>query len=289
MLWLIFALLTAVFNSLKDLFSKRSLLRDVHPYLAAWSHNVFALVLLIPTLWVDGIPNIHPPFWRAFVVSGFCNVLAIILYMKALHASDLSLAAPMITFTPLFLLLTAPLVVGEFPTRTGLMGVLLIVSGAYLLNRQPGRDIGAPLRAIVSDPGCRWMLLVAILFSISATFDKVGVQNSSPVFWSTSISILMGLAIFPLTFRTGSIRQLTQPYYLTLLIPIGVLSGLTLICQMSAIQLTLVAYVISIKRASVILSVLYGGLILGEKGLKQRLVGAVIMVAGVILITLSTQ
>jgi uncharacterized membrane protein len=47
-----------------------------------------------------------------------------------------------------------------------------------------------------------------------------------------------------------------------------------------------VAYVISIKRTSVIISILFGYLIFKEKGIKERLLGAVIMVIGVLFITL---
>ncbi|MGZ7066894.1 MAG: hypothetical protein ACXVHT_01170 [Methanobacterium sp.] len=46
-------------------------------------------------------------------------------------------------------------------------------------------------------------------------------------------------------------------------------------------------YVIAIKRTSTIMSVLFGSLIFKEKGIKGRLLGAGIMVLGVILITLS--
>ena len=56
---------------------------------------------------------------------------------------------------------------------------------------------------------------------------------------------------------------------------------------MTAISLTLVTYVIAIKRTSVIMSVLWGAIIFKEKGIKERLVGAVIMVLGVVLIVLS--
>jgi len=56
---------------------------------------------------------------------------------------------------------------------------------------------------------------------------------------------------------------------------------------MKAISLTLVAYVIAIKRTSVIISVIFGHSIFKEKGIKERLLGAIIMVIGVLFITLS--
>lgn len=56
---------------------------------------------------------------------------------------------------------------------------------------------------------------------------------------------------------------------------------------MTAITLALVAYVISLKRLSTVFGVLWGKLLFKEKDFKDRLIGAVIMAAGVILIALS--
>jgi len=54
----------------------------------------------------------------------------------------------------------------------------------------------------------------------------------------------------------------------------------------TAVTMTLVPYVISIKRTSVIFSSLYGFFIFKERFIKTRLLGVVIMVAGVLLISL---
>ena len=56
---------------------------------------------------------------------------------------------------------------------------------------------------------------------------------------------------------------------------------------MAAINLTLVAYVVSVKRTSAIMSVLFGYFIFKERGIKERLIGATIMIIGVLLIVLS--
>ncbi len=50
---------------------------------------------------------------------------------------------------------------------------------------------------------------------------------------------------------------------------------------MLAIQLTLVSYVIAIKRAGMVLAVVFGYLFFKEKHLRARLTGAVLMAAGV--------
>jgi len=55
---------------------------------------------------------------------------------------------------------------------------------------------------------------------------------------------------------------------------------------MTAITMTLVPYVISVKRTSIVMSVLSGHIIFKEKGLVERLSGVAIMIAGILCITL---
>jgi len=54
----------------------------------------------------------------------------------------------------------------------------------------------------------------------------------------------------------------------------------------TAYTMAIVPYVVSIKRTSILISVLMGGLIFKEKQLGKRLLAVLIMLAGVILITL---
>jgi uncharacterized membrane protein len=91
--------------------------------------------------------------------------------------------------------------------------------------------------------------------------------------------------LFIVLFKAkNKISQISKNY--KLLIPIGLFIALTMITQMIAINMALVAYVIAIKRTSIILSVIFGFLIFKEKGIKERLIGTIIMVLGAILIML---
>lgn len=287
MLWFVFSFLTAFFESLKDVFSKKSL-KNIDEYIVSWSLRFFALPFLIPLLFFIEIPSLGNQFWTAFLVGGSLNVITTILYMKAIKHSDLSITVPMITFTPLFLLLTSPLMVGEFPSFFGLIGVLLIVAGSYTLNiKQRHEGYIAPFRALLKEKGPRLMLLVAFIWSITSNFDKIGVQNSSAIFWVIATDIFIALILFPIMIykSRANMHQIKTSY--KLLLPIGLFSAIASIFQMIAISLTLVAYVISIKRTSAVMSVLFGHFIFKEEGVKERVLGAIIMVVGVLFIVLS--
>jgi uncharacterized membrane protein len=60
----------------------------------------------------------------------------------------------------------------------------------------------------------------------------------------------------------------------------------SILCHFHGIEQAPAAYLIAVKRTSLLFSVLYGGLWLGEGQLASRLAGAAVMMAGVILISL---
>ncbi len=286
MLWVPFAILTAFFESLKDVFSKKSL-ATLDVYLVAWSANVFAIAFLIPILLFIGIPTIQSPFWLALLIGGTLNVIAFILYIQAIKIADLSITVPLVTLTPLFMLVTSPLIVQESATAADIIGIFLIVVGSYVLNLQE-RKYGyfAPLKAIWQNKGSRLMFVVAFIWSITSNFDKIGVVNSSPMFWSTALYGFLAIAMLPIVWVRS--RQ-HLPAILSNrreLATIGLFHALGISFQMAAVGHTLVTQVIAVKRTSALMSVLLGHLLFREKGLRERLAGAAIMVAGVVVMTL---
>jgi uncharacterized membrane protein len=287
MIWILFATLTALFESSKDVVSKRGL-QTLDEYVVAWSMVFFTLPLMLPFLGLIEIPELGDNFIRALIAGGSLNVVAMLLYIRAIKLADLSLAVPLITFTPLFLLVTSPLIVNEMPSAIDAVGIVFIVLGSYILNlKHKKQGYFAPFRALLSDKGAQLMFLVAFIWSFSSTIDKVGVRNSSPTFWAIAIHCYIATGMFPIMLYQSRQSLKTIVHNLPTLVPIGFLQGLVVLCQMQAISLTLVAHVISIKRMSALLSVLWGHLIFKEKGLKERATGATIMVLGVVLITLA--
>ena len=212
--------------------------------------------------------------------------MAAVLYIKAIKYSDLSITVPMITFTPLFLLLTSPLIIHEVPTLSGILGVILIVIGAYILNiGESVKGVMVPFQALLREKGPQIMLFVAFVWSITSTIDKIGIKNSSPLIWSIAVTSFISISLFPIIlFRSVNDNSLIG---LTLRssISLGLVNALAIFFEMTAYSLTLVAYANSIKRMSIVMSVIFGHYIFKEEGMRQRLLGTCIMLLGVILIS----
>jgi drug/metabolite transporter (DMT)-like permease len=284
MLWFWLSLITALTQAIKDVCLKRCLRRmDVGVVMAAYT--LAAAVFFWFGVALCGTPGLGPVFWPVLAVGGVLGAVTFYLYGRALRAGDLSLTLPMLAFTPLFLLVTSPLTLGEFPGPAGLLGIVCVVAGSYVLNlRERHKGFWGPIKALWTNRGARLMLLVAAIWSVGANFDKVGLRASSPEFWIAAVYTASVVALLP--GLSGRWRKLpgqlaTGPW---LLVAAGLLEAVGLICQMHALTLTLVPYVIAAKRVSIVFGVLLGAWLFREPDLLHRLPGALIMVAGVFFI-----
>jgi uncharacterized membrane protein len=129
------------------------------------------------------------------------------------------------------------------------------------------------------------MLSVAFIYSLTSNFDKIGVQNSSPLFWSLSISSVMTIGfVFLLRFLPA--QNIAAPHTTTLgiLLLVGLFQTIGLLVHNTALSLGPVPSVIAVKRSSILFAVMWGFIFLREQFVGERLVGAVLMMIGVVVL-----
>lgn len=287
MLWLGLALLTALSTSLVEVFSKQGL-EELDEYVISWTSGL-AVFLLLPALFWTGLPEPSLKLGIVWFASGGLNVLALVMYIKAIKYAPLSIVAPLKTLTPALLLLTSPILVQEVAPLLGIIGVGLIVVGVYVLQApRKGESWLAPLKALWHNRGARLMLGVNLVWSIVANVDAMGTRMTDPWTWSVLSrgGILAGTSLL-LVFRTRVHKQLQElGQHKAVLLPLLLCWALASVTQMAAMDLTLVSYVIAVKRTSAVMSVFFGAYLFKEKSLGKRLIGAVLAVAGVVVLSL---
>jgi len=280
-MWFLFALCCSLFNALQGAYGKK-ILNRIDPHLVTWAMVAYALPLMGIALVIDGLPQVRPIFWPALAVTLAINLLAITLYLKAIKVSPLSLTIPFLAFTPIFLVLTGLLALGERPDAMGLVGIALIVVGVYVLNLdQLSKGLLTPFSRIAREPGSLLMLAVALLWGISATADKVALLNSSPIFFLFVFHLLYSLLYLPiLRWKASGQRQQLFGESRALFF-FAFLGAVAILAQMLATRMTLVSFVIAIKRAGMVFSILLGYLFFGERQVALRLTAAGLMIVGV--------
>jgi drug/metabolite transporter (DMT)-like permease len=228
-------------------------------------------------------------WWLAALVP--LELLAMLLYMAAIRDHPLSLTLPYLAFTPVFAIGIAWLVLGERVTGQGGLGILLVVAGTWLLNADQARAGDwrswlRPFRAILHERGSRMMLAVAAIYAFTSTLGKGAMQYLEPRLFGPFYYALLGLAatlVFALPQPRIFVRLARRPVPVLL---VGALVGLMAYTHFLAIQQVEVAYMIAVKRLSLVFGILYGTLLFKEPGLGRRLPAGGLMLAGVGLILL---
>jgi len=283
--WFALSVATAVVYGAQAAYLK-GVTDEIDQMLVTWSLWLFALPMFAAALTVRGIPMVEWQFWPACLTTVALNLAAWPMFVRSVRISDISLVMPLLAFTPAFMLAVELVLRGAVPGGWGLAGIGLIVLGAYVLNA--GADFTAllaPVRSLVSDRGTRLMLGVAALWSVSGTIEKVTVTASSPAFYIATFGALFTLGFIPVVRKVGEAELGDVATHWLPLAGAGALTGAMALIQMRAVRLTpLVNYVISIKRAGMLVSVLFGWLLFDEEHIGFRLAGAAVMVVGVGLI-----
>lgn len=286
MVWYIFAIGGAFFDATFYAAVKKGL-KNIDQYVLASGVFLLSAMMLLLISFVNGLPELGPAFYSAVTASAVLNLIAAVLYFRALKITDLSLAVPMISFTPVFLILTSFLMLGEFPTAFGILGIFLIVAGSYTKNiKENIKHPLEPFREIFRNKGVFYMLVVAFIFSLTSNFDKVVVLNSDPIFASSLVHLFLGLSFMVLASVNGGKIRTNFRKNIRNFFPIGVVTVFSALTLNTALTMEIVPYVISLKRLSILFAVLYGGLAFKEKNMMKRTIAALLMLIGVFLIIL---
>lgn len=287
-MWAILALTTALLTSFNPILYKR-ILEESGPVAVVWGVNGLALPLLAATTFAltPTWPQVDGLFLIGIFGSATLNVLAHLSSAQSLKLADASLVTPLLAFSPVFTVFISFLFLAESPEVRGLLGVMLVLVGAYWLNRGPGSDWLTPFKSISVKPGVRLVLFAGLLWAITPVFEKSAIQHTSPENpWLVALAVnglLVGL-LTPFVLRAGRlvfaplIRQ-KRNWLLAALI-----AGIAPVLGYTAISLGLVGYVTTLFRLSAVFTVIWGAWLLGESGLRQRLPASIIMVVGAVLI-----
>ncbi len=288
--WLLLALLCAFSLASADAVSKRHLGGYSGPELVLVRFTVSGL-LLAPLLLLNPIPPVPLIFWAWVAALVPLELTAMWLYVLAIRDTPLSHSLPYLAFTPVLTTLTGLLFLGERVSLPGLLGILLVVLGAYLLNIGHARGVGlkallAPFPAILRERGSRLMLAVAVLYSLTAVMGKGALQYMSPQTFGPLYWCILGLAALVVfsVGRPGLARVLVRRPAMHLLI--GTLMGVMVITHFMALDSVEVAYMIAVKRTSLLFGILYGALLFGEHGLLRNIIAGSLMCIGVAAIVL---
>jgi len=282
----VITIISALTLATSDALTKKALSHS-NEYLVAWVRLLFSIPLLFVLLLFVPIPELDYAFYKAFILALPLEIIAIVLYIKALRISPLSLTLPFLSLTPVFLIIVSYVLLGEKVSFQGSIGIILIAAGSYTLNLHKIKGgLFEPFSAIKKEKGSVLMIIVAMIYSITSSLGKMAIEHSSPMFFGFTYFMAVTLFFTPIALKMGlpDLKSfIAERRFKALLLP-GLFFSVMIASHMIAVSLAKVAYMISIKRTSLIIGVIYGYLFFKEKNIRERLSGATLMFIGFVMI-----
>ncbi|MBK1644020.1 EamA family transporter [Thiocapsa imhoffii] len=290
--WILFSLASAFFHASRLAVTKHLSL-DFSTEFLTFYVNLSSLLITLPLIiWHHRFPFHDPVYLFAVVSGGLFSALGGWALNAALHKTDVSLVGPLMTLTPGFAILIEWLVAGALPASIGLLGVLLLVVGGYVLSLGDHEVRWyLPFRRIMTDPGSVLTLLAGGCFAAASVIGRIGIQLSDPLSFAVVVAIVNPLILFVIfsvrdrsfyrQIKFAVMRRHARP-----LLILGALFAAMRIADQIALSLTLASYAMAVKRTAGLFSVALGRWFFKETHPLVKSAGAVIMLFGVLVLTL---
>jgi len=241
-------------------------------------------VVALPALLVTGWPIAAA--WPYLAASTLLHIGYFTALAEGYRAGDLGQVYPIARGTaPLLTTLGSLLVLSEPIAVPGLVGVALLTAGIILLSLRRVGGAGAALetRAIA------FALITAVSIASYTLVDGVGARVSGNAHaYTMAFFVLNGIAMGLVgVVRQG--REMRAALSFGWLIPLGggVLSVVAYWIALWAMTVAPIALVAAVRETSVLFAAAIGVLVLGEPVVRSRVIAAVLVVAGLVLIRLS--
>jgi drug/metabolite transporter (DMT)-like permease len=257
--------------------------KSIPPILMGLTGFLFLFPLSILAFFIFEIPEVKVNFFMLLLVFCILNVVARILYVKAIHCSGMAKTIPYLSFTPLFLIVVGYYVVKELPSILGGAGILLIVAGAILLSKRKNTSLFYGLK---KEKGALLMLTTAIIFSFTASIARFMFSIAPDVFVVACVMFIQPFIFVPAAINESGIKNIIKhlrkdnSFFLIL----GILFAITELTIFFGLSFTKVAYVNSMKRTTILFSILFGYLFFKEPGFRKNLFAGILMMLGVVMI-----
>lgn len=214
-----------------------------------------------------------------------------LLLQRAYRAADVGVVYPVARGTgPLLSVIGAMLLLAERPGPIVLLGGALVVAGVVIIGLGAARatttvtiDESRARRA----RGIRYGAAVGVVIAAYSLWDAAAVTRADldPVgyYWASMVVQLLVFAV--LVARRPAALADARAHPVAVLV-VGILSPLAYVAVLAAYQLAPVAVVAPAREASVVLIALAGWLLFREPHPARRLLGSVVVLAGIALLAL---
>jgi len=255
----------------------------------AFFTSVLMMLVWAPLGWWLGrtaVPLWGAREWAVVAISGVLHVLYYVILLRGYRKADLTVVYPLARGTgPLLSSLTAVLLLGEHLSALGALGIAAVVGGVFLIAGGPGllraaQDAQARRRV---HKGLAYGVLTGLFIASYTVVDGYAVKALllSPILLDYMGNLVRVALLAPVALRRpAELAPLWAAQWRFALL-VAAVSPVAYVLVLYALQSAPLSLVAPAREVSMLFAALIGGRLLGEGDRAARILGAVLIAAGV--------
>src|SRR6266849_4968381 len=251
-----------------------------------WCSLIAGVIIFSPLLLTSQLFLIS--IWPYLISSALVEAIYYITLIRAYENGDFSLVYPMARgAAPAFLLLWATFFLGERPRLFRLVGIALLVLGLIVVGGKTWWTLRKTAR--FNKSALALALGVAFCISIYTAIDGAAVHHVSPLPYTVLVIALATVFITPVVVKHYGNHAIVDEWRANWIriVLVGLFTLLAYILALKAYTITRVSYAGAVREVSVVFAAFLGWRWLGEDFGAMRLVGAILLFAGIIVIAIA--
>lgn len=281
MMWLLMAVLSAVFAGLTAILAKCGIRKtdsDVATALRTIVVLLFSCVMVFIVGSENTITNITSRSLTFLILSGIATGASWICYFKALSTGDVNKVVPVDKSSTVLSVLLAIILFSETNhLAVKLIGTALLAVGIFLMIEK--KKAGTRQTKAVWLPFAVGSAVFAALTTILAKIGVEGVESNLATAIRTGIVLVMAWLIVLIKGKQKQLKTLDKKE-LGFIALSGLATGCSWLCYYYAIQNGVVSVVVPIDKLSVVITIVFSYFVFKEKLSCKAIIGLFLMVTG---------
>lgn len=280
-MWVLYALGSAVFAGLTAILAKIGM-RDTDSHLGTALRTVVVLVFSWLMVFVKGgyqpIGEIPGKTLLFLGISGVCTGASWLCYFKALQLGDVNKVTPIDKSSTIMTMILAMIFLGE-PVTLLKAGCIVVIGVGTWLMIEKKQTAGAS----VSGNAWLWYAFGSAVFaSLTAIFGKVGIKDINSDLGTalrTGVVLVMAWLLVFMLGKQRQVKEIDKKSWWFILFS-GIATGLSWLCYYRALQDGPASVVVPVDKLSIVLTVIFAGVVLKERLSRKAFVGLLLIVVG---------
>ena len=254
---------------------------------ACFSAGVGIVVWAPLGIWLgwDVVPQWDVWAWSFVVGSALLRILYFVVLLRGYRLADLTVVYPLARGTgPLLSSLAAIFWLDEAISLVGIFGIASVIGGVFLIAGGPSLT-----RERLRNAGLRYGLLTGVLIACYTVVDGYAVKLLllSPFLMHYVENVVRGVLLMPVVLRDRPAARVLWHQQWKYALIVGTITPVSYVLVLYALQTAPLSLVAPAREVSMLFAALIGGHLLGEGDRLLRVLGALLIACGVVMLGLA--